>query len=1417
MYYTAIDVLAILTLLFENLDVILKREALFKHSTWSAYRRFLYSVLAYYVADAMWGFLDSIKSARLLFIDTSIYFVIMALGITCWTGYIVACLDKTYKLRRTLLYIGRIIAIVVTALVGINIFVPVLFTVDEAGKYHALAGRYLILLAQILTLLFVSGYALYLIVKKRTEEKQKYRTLALFGMIMAAFLIAQVIYPLLPLYAIAYMLGLSLLHTYVFEDEKEIFKAEMEEAKKVSALKQSMTSLLDNMPVMSYSKDIETGKYIACNQAFADYAQKSKPDDVSGLTDAELFDSETAAHFADTDKIALTMNEPYIYYEDVTDISGNPKQFQTTKLKFYDETGKLCLLGMSLDITEMVKAKKENEQTKAAYQEVLNASTMYENIVGMLSEEYFDLYYIDSETDEYIEYGGKTESGHRSIENRGTNFFDKLKTIAPTLVYDEDLDKLLETLNKETLMEQIQEKGVFKCYYRLNVDGYPNFVCLKAARVVGDERHIIIGVTNVDAEMQDRIEIENVKKERKAYNRLSAFSRNLLVLYVVDPETEEYTQYSASSEFEELGIAEKGSSFFDETFTNSLSSVYPDDQSIFNYLFTKKNILGAIELDGIFVMEYRLIISGKPNYVRLKATEVEEDGKTMLVIGLENVDSYVRREKQQEYELSVAREMATKDALTGVSNSHAFTQEKERINKQIAGGNADEFAVVICDINGLKIVNDTLGHQSGDDLIRKACAVICNTFKHSRVFRIGGDEFAVICHGHDYEHIDELLERMDYSNNNVRDVQVAFGVARYDGEQGVEELVESADKQMYDYKAALKENSAVPVRAVPDEPVKYQFPENLKKAYESSPLSFVYYQNINSRAIPVLASEGFCRNVGLPRDSVLDWLSTGMFERMHPDDVGVMSKISDDFLHQRGPYDAIFRCRLAQPKADGAMGREEYVFIHGLGKWQTMPDGKELAVITYSNLSISQKTTVEKLEHYMMFRKDSFYTDPLTDIPNINYLHEFGDEKMQTIRAGGKNPIVIYADVYSMQSYNSQYGIKEGDSLLCLIAKTLVKYFPGALVTRAMADHFVIITEEEDNEALEQRMNKVNRIIRKSAHGNTSGIRAGVYSVEEGSSVSEAFDRAKMALKNIENNMNREVEFFSHVLNQRNLQDRYIIENFSQALKNEYIKTYLHSLHRVETQKTAAFEYLARWVDPERGMLYPSDFIPVLLKYHQLYKLDLYMFEQACKSARYCLDNKLPFIPTTVNFSRQDFDHIDVLAEMNKIYDKYNLDGFVDKSYFIVEITEQDLATAEDAFREQLKKIRDNHYMLWLDDFGSGYSAISTFSQYDFDLIKFDMNLLRHLDDNGGVNRLILEELVHLARKRGIHTLAEGLETEEHMAFVKQIGCELAQGFYYHEPEPVEEMMKRIKSGDVIWQCETPEEREAFNRKWYEQ
>ena len=586
----------------------------------------------------------------------------------------------------------------------------------------------------------------------------------------------------------------------------------------------------------------------------------------------------------------------------------------------------------------------------------------------------------------------------------------------------------------------------------------------------------------------------------------------------------------------------------------------------------------------------------------------------------------------------------------------------------------------------------------------------------------------------------------------------------------------------------------------------YIFPEEIKRVYESSPLSFVYYQNIDGKAVPVLASDGFCRNTGMERDHVLKWLSVGMYERMHPDDVGTVSRISDAFLRGEGGYDVIFRCRI----------KGQYAYIHGNGQWQEMPDGTKLAVIQYQNVSNTKENMLTVEESYDLFRQDVFYTDSVTGLPNLNYLKAYGDERARSIRAAGNDPTVIFSDIFSMQSYNYQYGVKEGDDLLRLVAKELKEAFPEALLVRGANDHFIMINNHHDYERIAREIENADERIRKNARGVTSGIRCGICAIKEGMDVNDALDHARHALRRIHNDMTRTWSIFSQEADDRYWRERYIIEHFDRALQEGWIKIYYQGITRACSGRGSSFEALARWIDPVRGMISPGEFIPALQEYHQLYKLDIYIFEQVCRDFILRSENNLPLTPVSVNFSRQDFDHLDVLGRMNELYRRYGMEQYVDKSYFIVEITEQDLAVGAAHLEDQMRRIRENGYRVWLDDFGSGYSAINMFSRFSFDLIKFDMELLRHLDDNNGANRVILREMMNIARQLGSHTLIEGVETQEQVAFVREIGCELIQGYYYHKPEPLDEMLYSIRAGRKITRFETKQEREELERAWLE-
>ena len=583
----------------------------------------------------------------------------------------------------------------------------------------------------------------------------------------------------------------------------------------------------------------------------------------------------------------------------------------------------------------------------------------------------------------------------------------------------------------------------------------------------------------------------------------------------------------------------------------------------------------------------------------------------------------------------------------------------------------------------------------------------------------------------------------------------------------------------------------------------YIFPEDVRRALEAQPLALVYDQYIDGKVVPLLVSDGFCQLVGKPRDMAMAWFAESQFERVHPDDVGNLKRISDAFARHEGDYNVLFRTR----HADG------YHYLHAIGKWQTMPDGTKLALISYSDVSRSKEEIAQMTERYRLFQQDAFYTDSMTGLPNINYLRQFGEERVHALRVEGKTPMLIYSDVNAMRFYNTQYGLARGDELIRLIGQALGEAFPEGLVTRAADDHFVVLSAYPGEAETKARILALNERVKALAFGATAGIQAGVYAFEANSTLTAALDHAKSAQKRIGSDLNQPVRIFSREAESRDWQERYILDSFPGALQGGFIKVYYQGIDRLETGKCAGFEALARWVDPVRGIISPGEFIPVLAKYHLLYKLDLYMMEQVCREIPIRMENRYPPLPVTLNFAAQDFDYIDVPAALNEIYDRHEIAKYVPKDFFIVEITEQDIATATDRFHEALRELKRSGFRLWLDDFGSGYSSLNVFSKFDIDLIKFDMDLLRNLDDHDGLNRRIITALTSVARESGIHTLVEGMETEEQRQFLKEAGVELAQGYLFHRPEPLDSFLYRLHTGHAVGECETDEERARYGKR----
>ena len=454
---------------------------------------------------------------------------------------------------------------------------------------------------------------------------------------------------------------------------------------------------------------------------------------------------------------------------------------------------------------------QENEQVKGDCKAAEDAGRIYVHIANALSRDCTDLFYVNMETDEYIEYYTDEERGVLVEHRRDTDFFESCKREAKIYVHAEDQEEFLNAMNREYLTEALDRSRSFEMTYRRIKNGRLFYVQMKVSRMEDDKRFIVIAVKDIDELVMKRREEERIQEERVVYSRLQAITGNYIVIYVVDPETGSYREFSSNGEYSNyFAHVKEGKDFFEKIRSISRQYIYPADLIRFLVTFSKENILTEIEQEGIFTFSFRLMSEGRPLYVQMKAALVEEKEGPCLIIGISDIDEQVRQEKAFERRLVKAQSRAAVDALTGVKNQHAYLDAVVRIDSRIAKLQMQAFAIVMLDINDLKKVNDTYGHQAGDQYLRDACKVICDIFTSSAIYRIGGDEFVVIAQGDDYTYLEDRVELIRKNNEEglkTGGVVIACGVAEFRDDSCVASVFERADHNMYEDKKRLKLNA----------------------------------------------------------------------------------------------------------------------------------------------------------------------------------------------------------------------------------------------------------------------------------------------------------------------------------------------------------------------------------------------------------------------------------------------------------------------------------------------------------------------------------------------------------------------------------------------------------------------------------
>ena len=266
-----------------------------------------------------------------------------------------------------------------------------------------------------------------------------------------------------------------------------------------------------------------------------------------------------------------------------------------------------------------------------------------------------------------------------------------------------------------------------------------------------------------------------------------------------------------------------------------------------------------------------------------------------------------------------------------------------------------------------------------------------------------------------------------------------------------------------------------------------------------------------------------------------------------------------------------------------------------------------------------------------------------------------------------------------------------------------------------------------------------------------------------------------------------------------------MIDNFESAFENKYFKVYYQKEVRALTGKVCGYEALARWIDPQMGLISPAVFIEVLEDAHLIHKLDLCIIDMVCKDIRDDINSGYAVEAVSVNLSQLDFELCDIMAEIDKCRAKYD----VPVDLLHIEVTESALTSGSDFLSQQIQKFRKAGYEVWMDDFGSGYSSFNNLKNYDFDVLKIDMDFLRTFETNKKT-QVIIGTIVNMAKELGIHTVAEGVETQQQYDFLRRIGCEKLQGYLFGKPKPIDDFVREVDCSFDI--CEEIEFADYYDR-----
>ena len=404
-------------------------------------------------------------------------------------------------------------------------------------------------------------------------------------------------------------------------------------------------------------------------------------------------------------------------------------------------------------------------------------------------------------------------------------------------------------------------------------------------------------------------------------------------------------------------------------------------------------------------------------------------------------------------------------------------------------------------------------------------------------------------------------------------------------------------------------------------------------------------------------------------------------------------------------------------------------------------------------------------------------------------------EAKQKIQANTKKKyVMVFLNILGFKNINEKYGVTAGNHALKYIYQVLKKcIYEDEIVARSESDHYFILLQEETEEAVQKRidimMQKIHGTEKETAYDYGISFSQGASFIEEKDEELRVYQNRAVVASEYYNN-SKHCVFYNKELYTKLNREIVLNESFEKAIEDNEFEVYFQPKINLDNEKTAGAEALVRWKHKEYGMISPGEFISLFEANGKICRLDLYVFEIVCKKLNEWKERELPPIKVSVNLSRVHLmeQGIECLKRFKDIKDKYQIpDGQIE-----LELTESMVIEIKqlEKVKKIIAQIQACGFLCSLDDFGSGYSSLALLKEFDVDIIKLDR--LFFVNSNEKTWKVV-KAFISLAHELNITVVAEGVEEKYQIEKLKEINCDLIQGYVYARPLPEEEFVTWIE------------------------